>query len=548
MAKSVIDIEVKAEAFDRFNALFKKYNDQLSKMPGQWNKVGAAADQASDAFEDIAESLNRAASAMESFTETQSKSVKDQDKLNKHARDTEKTFGKIGNSVNNIRKNIGDTVKNLMTFGISSLAGGGLMAMGGAFSVGALAGYAGDTRRQATGMGVSGAELRAAQTSYQKFVDVDRTLGAISEAQSDLSKQYAFAGTGVDINKSPAQLIPDLLRRAGDVYAANPRMASDQLKAMGFGEFGIGVEEARRANAMKREIDLAEKRNQKTTEQLGLQDKTLEKWQTLSITIDESKNSIKSAFLDSMVPLIPMFDSLSKSFTRTAVDNVSDFFKSLKELVGGLVPVVEWFTKTKNDLYGSTKGADEAIVGGMKSANEWANKNIGKTPSEAMRKAINFFTGKGWTSEDAAAITGNLMQESSLNPSAVNPKSGMKGLAQWDTNRRRDFASWAWKPIEMASMQEQLEFINYELTQGKEKKAGAALRQAVGLEAKTKAFENKYERAGGADMSNRLGYAGAAYAAHLNSLRQNNVGLTIQNNTGGSATAVVGAAGVQVAY
>lgn len=548
MAKSVIDIEVKAEAFDRFNALFKKYNDQLSKMPGQWNKVGAAADQASDAFEDIAESLNRAASAMESFTETQSKSVKDQDKLNKHARDTEKTFGKIGNSVNNIRKNIGDTVKNLMTFGISSLAGGGLMAMGGAFSVGALAGYAGDTRRQATGMGVSGAELRAAQTSYQKFVDVDRTLGAISEAQSDLSKQYAFAGTGVDINKSPAQLIPDLLRRAGDVYAANPRMASDQLKAMGFGEFGIGVEEARRANAMKREIDLAEKRNQKTTEQLGLQDKTLEKWQTLSITIDESKNSIKSAFLDSMVPLIPMFDSLSKSFTRTAVDNVSDFFKSLKELVGGLVPVVEWFTKTKNDLYGSTKGADEAIVGGMKSANEWANKNIGKTPSEAMRKAINFFTGKGWTSEDAAAITGNLMQESSLNPSAVNPKSGMKGLAQWDTNRRRDFASWAGKPIEMASMQEQLEFINYELTQGKEKKAGAALRQAVGLEAKTKAFENKYERAGGADMSNRLGYAGAAYAAHLNSLRQNNVGLTIQNNTGGSATAVVGAAGVQVAY
>lgn len=548
MAKSVIDIEVKAEAFDRFNALFKKYNDQLSKMPGQWNKVGAAADQASDAFEDIAESLNRAASAMESFTETQSKSVKDQDKLNKHARDTEKTFGKIGNSVNNIRKNIGDTVKNLMTFGISSLAGGGLMAMGGAFSVGALAGYAGDTRRQATGMGVSGAELRAAQTSYQKFVDVDRTLGAISEAQSDLSKQYAFAGTGVDINKSPAQLIPDLLRRAGDVYAANPRMASDQLKAMGFGEFGIGVEEARRANAMKREIDLAEKRNQKTTEQLGLQDKTLEKWQTLSITIDESKNSIKSAFLDSMVPLIPMFDSLSKSFTKTAVDNVSDFFKSLKELVGGLVPVVEWFTKTKNDLYGSTKGADEAIVGGMKSANEWANKNIGKTPSEAMRKAINFFTGKGWTSEDAAAITGNLMQESSLNPSAVNPKSGMKGLAQWDTNRRRDFASWAWKPIEMASMQEQLEFINYELTQGKEKKAGAALRQAVGLEAKTKAFENKYERAGGADMSNRLGYAGAAYAAHLNSLRQNNVGLTIQNNTGGSATAVVGAAGVQVAY
>lgn len=548
MAKSVIDIEVKAEAFDRFNALFKKYNDQLSKMPGQWNKVGAAADQASDAFEDIAESLNRAASAMESFTETQSKSVKDQDKLNKHARDTEKTFGKIGNSVNNIRKNIGDTVKNLMTFGISSLAGGGLMAMGGAFSVGALAGYAGDTRRQATGMGVSGAELRAAQTSYQKFVDVDRTLGAISEAQSDLSKQYAFAGTGVDINKSPAQLIPDLLRRAGDVYAANPRMASDQLKAMGFGEFGIGVEEARRANAMKREIDLAEKRNQKTTEQLGLQDKTLEKWQTLSITIDESKNSIKSAFLDSMVPLIPMFDSLSKSFTRTAVDNVSDFFKSLKELVGGLVPVVEWFTKTKNDLYGSTKGADEAIVGGMKSANEWANKNIGKTPSEAMRKAINFFTGKGWTSEDAAAITGNLMQESSLNPSAVNPKSGMKGLAQWDTNRRRDFASWAGKPIEMASMQEQLEFINYELTQGKEKKAGAALRQAVGLEAKTKAFENKYERAGGADMSNRIGYAGAAYAAHLNSLRQNNVGLTIQNNTGGSATAVVGAAGVQVAY
>lgn len=550
MAKSVIDIEVKAEAFDRFNDLFKKYNDQLAKMPGQWNKVGDAASGSAASFDDIAESLNRAASAMENFADTQNKSVKDQDKLNKHARDTEKTFGKIGNSVNNIRKGVGDTVKNLLGLGISTLAGGGLAALGGAFSVGALAGFAGDTRRQATGLGVTGAELKAAQTSYEKFVNVDQTLSAIAEAQADPSKQYAFATTGLDINKSPAQLIPDLLRRAGEVYRADPRGAATQLKAMGFGQFGVGVEEARRADAMRKEIDLAEKRNQKTQEQLSLQDKTLEKWQTLGITIDESKNSIKSAFLDSMQPLIPLFDDFTKSFTKESIRNINDFFKSVNELVTGLKPLVEWVGETANTVSQYLPGKNETTTSWMKSANEWADKNIGKTPGEAMKKAVNFFTGKGWTSEESAAIAGNLMQESSLNPSATNPKSGMKGLAQWDTSRRNDFAQWSGFPLTdpRATMDKQLEFINYELTQGKEKKAGAALKSAVGLEAKTRAFEGKYERAGGADMGNRLSYANAAYAAHINSLRQNNVGLTIQNNTGGSATAVIGAAGTQVAY
>lgn len=548
MAKSIIDIEVKAEAFDRFNALFKKYNDQLSKMPGQWNKVNEAIGGTSKTLDDVVASIDRVAEAVDNMAESQDKSAKNQSKFNKNAKDAEKTFGKIGSFTESIRKNIAGAAQNLMRLGTSSLAGGGMMALGGAFSVGALAGYAGDVRRQATGLGVSGAELKAAQTSYQKFVDVDRTMGAIAEAQADPSKHYAFATTGLDINKTPAQLIPDLLRRAGEVYRQDPTGAATQLKAMGFGQFGIGVEEARRADAMRKEITLAEQRNQKTQEQLSLQDKTLEKWQSLGQTIKESENSIKSAFLDSMQPLIPLFDEFTKSFTKESVRNISDFFKSVNELVVGLKPIVEWVQQAGSTISQYLPGKNETTTGLMKSANEWANKNIGKTPGEAMQKAINFFTGKGWTSEQAAGIAGNLQVESGMNPAAVNPKSGMRGLAQWDSNRRRDFAAWSGKSIEMASMQEQLEFINHELTQGKERKAGSALRGAITVEQAASVFDKTYERSEGTTVGSRVAAANAAYASHISSLRQNNLGLTIQNNTGGSATAVVGAAGAQVAY
>lgn len=53
------------------------------------------------------------------------------------------------------------------------------------------------------------------------------------------------------------------------------------------------------------------------------------------------------------------------------------------------------------------------------------------------RKAVEYFVGKGLSREQAAGLVGNLMRESGLDPTAINPNSGAYGLAQWLGDRKK---------------------------------------------------------------------------------------------------------------
>lgn len=53
------------------------------------------------------------------------------------------------------------------------------------------------------------------------------------------------------------------------------------------------------------------------------------------------------------------------------------------------------------------------------------------------RKAVDFFVNKGLTREQASGLVGNLMRESGMNISAVNPNSGAYGLGQWLGDRKK---------------------------------------------------------------------------------------------------------------
>lgn len=107
----------------------------------------------------------------------------------------------------------------------------------------------------------------------------------------------------------------------------------------------------------------------------------------------------------------------------------------------------------------------------------------------------------GWTSEQAAGIVGSLTQESGLDPAAKNKQSGAYGIGQWLAPRRADFKAWAGKDIEGSTLDEQLGFQQFELTNGKEKRAGDLLRAAKTAADAAKIHANAYERPG-ADEAN----------------------------------------------
>ena len=170
---------------------------------------------------------------------------------------------------------------------------------------------------------------------------------------------------------------------------------------------------------------------------------------------------------------------------------------------------------------------------GVQSAKEWIRDHTGKDDYGAGarsvgRSAREQIAGKskidyiksqlqkmGWTAEQAAGITASFVQESALDPGAVNPKSGAYGLGQWLGSCVKDFKAWSGHELQGSSLDEQLRFFQYEVTKGKEKSAGDALRAAKTAEQAARIHSEMYERPGydEANIARRQKIAGQISAA-----------------------------------
>ena len=93
-------------------------------------------------------------------------------------------------------------------------------------------------------------------------------------------------------------------------------------------------------------------------------------------------------------------------------------------------------------------------------------------------QAMQYFTSKGWTKQQAAGLTANLQKESQFDHTAVGDSGRAYGVAQWHPDRQANFKAKYGKSIKQASYAEQLAFVNHELTNGTEQAAGKRLRQA----------------------------------------------------------------------
>lgn len=111
----------------------------------------------------------------------------------------------------------------------------------------------------------------------------------------------------------------------------------------------------------------------------------------------------------------------------------------------------------------------------------------------AARQAFQFFTGRGYTPEQASGIVGNLAHESGLNPAAVGDQGTSGGLAQFHNERLANLKTYAASVGKPATdFQTQLEFIDREL-HGPEAATLGKLQGARSPEEAAAAFIN-YER------------------------------------------------------
>ena len=94
------------------------------------------------------------------------------------------------------------------------------------------------------------------------------------------------------------------------------------------------------------------------------------------------------------------------------------------------------------------------------------------------REAHDFFVEKGWTSAQASGIVANIEKESAFNERAVGDGGKAYGLFQHHPDRRADIEKELKKPFASLTFREQLEGAHFEMTRGKEQRAGNALRDA----------------------------------------------------------------------
>jgi hypothetical protein len=131
-----------------------------------------------------------------------------------------------------------------------------------------------------------------------------------------------------------------------------------------------------------------------------------------------------------------------------------------------------------------------------------------KEGKDRAQQAVDFFKGKGYPTDSAIGIASGLHSESGLDPKARNKQSGMRGIGQWDTKRRAKFRELFLKNVEDATLEEQLQFVAWELD-NTERATGNALR-AGGLGGRGAAhkFITGFERPGLAGTISDMSRAG----------------------------------------
>jgi methyl-accepting chemotaxis protein len=381
--KSVIDIEINDAKFKEFSALFEKYQKSLDKMPGQWGNINKNVSSLQGNFNKMQHALDTIAGRLD-------KNYVALKNTNDVVQKTSRHFDNIQKSAKSVASSVAGTTFNLLKWGAATAAFGLLGAAGGMFGIGSLASSASGLRRQSQEYGITPGQLKAARLNFGRYGDVESLLGGIAGAQTDLSKQWAFGASGLNPNQNAAQLMPQILRKAAEVYkSGSAATAGQRLEVSGLTQFGITVQQARQyASLSKEEIALAEKRYAQDQKTLEIHDATLRRWQDLDVQLGRSKDRIENTFITGLEKLTPALTKLSDAFS-TAVSNllkspeIGKFLDGLGTKLQDLSKylVSEEFKDDVADFFTATKNIANALVELADFINEVLPKR-GGTPDE----------------------------------------------------------------------------------------------------------------------------------------------------------------------
>ncbi|HAG2517424.1 TPA: hypothetical protein G8V61_000023 [Salmonella enterica] len=329
-AKSIVEIDVQDEKFQSFLEKFNEYQKALGELPEQWrgavHGLGEAAketERVRDGTEGITKAFADGVAALASVNDdldrlngNLEKAAKTQAEFNKKSGGARTFLNKASKDAKSLAGHIKDATTSLLSWGTVLGLFSGLAGAGGLWGLNHLAGNASAQRFTAMGLGTTAGGLNSTAVDFQKALgNPVGTLGAIRDAQLDLSKRWQFRAMGVDNpDRDPAELLPEMIKAARDIFVRN---GSTQQGAEAYGLTNyFTLDDLNRFKKMSdEEIDAMAKQAQQDTRRLQLTDQQLRQWQDFNIQLDRSKVSIGNTFIRGLAPLAPELGKLSDAFS-----------------------------------------------------------------------------------------------------------------------------------------------------------------------------------------------------------------------------------------
>lgn len=341
--KSIIDIELNADSFKAFHELFTQYNEQLAKMPKEWQDMakgiknaGTELDRSAKGVKDVAKDLTVASKAMQAMHGAATRVGLIWHNL---ARDTRTVAG-----------NIADITRSLLRWGEITGVVSGLLGGGGLYGISRLAQSAASGRSTASGLDVSYGQNRAFSINYGRYLDnPGGTLGAVSNALHDATSPgyRALLGAGLSpqflSTHNAAEVSAELMRRLpGRIphsTAQDKALEGARLKAYGLDSIISQQEFNRYVNSSPEERRAQEQgflRDSKDFDQSG---KTQRDWQDLSTQLERAGTKIEEVFIKGLAPLAKPISDLSDSLSKAIASLLGS--DKLKEWITGLGAGIE---------------------------------------------------------------------------------------------------------------------------------------------------------------------------------------------------------------
>jgi len=295
--KSVIEIDILDEKFQNFAKEFDRLKKAVKDMPKDWQSMGAAGAKGATA---IAKEIEKAEKKQKDF--------------NKAVRDG-------GEALKLAARTSANIAMSMASAAVSAAKWIAFGAIGSGFGLGGIAANASDVRRQAMGYGVSTGQLRASLTHLTPLVDPESLLTNVTALQRQVGGSAILGriAPGTNLNKNPAELLPDLIEGALRVYRGAGRnwdLAKTTLEPAGFDIQTMVRLDAENAKNLQRILE----DTRKAGKNLAVTDEDSIAWQRFWVQIKESGQLIEVAFIKNLKVLTPALEQLSKS-VATAVDS-----------------------------------------------------------------------------------------------------------------------------------------------------------------------------------------------------------------------------------